>query len=73
MAPETLDVRDLSAAEKVALMERLWESLSSHDDLAEPPAWHEAVLKQREAEWALRDSVSQDWTEAKKEMRDRVG
>ena len=69
MAPETLNVHELSVSEKIALMERLWESLSLPDGLSEPPEWHEAVLRERESEWEKRQAVSQDWAEAKEEIR----
>ena len=69
MALETLDVRHLSVSERIALMERLWESLSVPDGLSEPPEWHQAVLRERESEWRERHAVSQDWVEAKEEIR----
>ncbi len=72
MASETLNVRQLSVSEKIALMERLWESLSASDELSEPPEWHEAVLREREAEWKDRHEVSQDWEVAKEEIRKQL-
>ncbi len=72
MAPETLNVCQLSVSEKIALMERLWESLSVSDGLVEPPEWHETVLREREAEWKERHEVSQDWEVAKEEIRKQV-
>lgn len=72
MAPETLNVGHLSVPEKIALMERLWESLSVSDDLSEPPEWHGAVLREREAEWKERHVVSEDWEAAKEEIRKQL-
>lgn len=69
MASETLDVRQMSVSERIVLMERLWESMSSPEDLSEPPEWHESVLRDREAEWRERHAVSQDWAEAREEIR----
>ena len=69
MSSLVINVGDLSAAEKLALMERLWESMDSGDALAEPPGWHDEILAEREAEWNQRHSVSQDWSEAKQEIR----
>ncbi|MEO0454305.1 MAG: addiction module protein [Verrucomicrobiota bacterium] len=68
MAVTIPDTSQLSSTEKIALMERLWQDLSASPDL-EPPAWHDAVLKNREQEWENRDRVSQDWLEAKEELR----
>lgn len=72
MAAETLNVHQLSVTEKIALMERLWESLSLPEGLEEPPEWHKAVLSEREAEWNERHTVSQDWAEAKEEIRKQL-
>ncbi len=72
VATDTLNLAPLSASERIALMERLWESLSISDDLLDPPDWHEAVLREREAEWRERDAISQDWDSAKDEIRKKV-
>jgi hypothetical protein len=72
MASKDLDVSDLTPSEKLALMERLWESLSGKEELAEPPDWHAEVLRSREEEWRQRDGLSQDWGEAKKEIRNKA-
>ena len=72
MAPETLNISQLSVSEKLALMERLWESLSVCEDLSEPPEWHEAELQTREEEWKERHEVSQDWAQAKEEIRKQM-
>lgn len=69
METESLDVENLSGGEKVALMERLWDSMTDSEYSTEPPEWHETVLREREGEWKERSSVSQDWTEAKEEIR----
>lgn len=68
MAITIPDTSQLSSTEKIALMERLWQDLSASPDL-EPPAWHDVILKEREKEWKNRDQVSQDWSEAKEELR----
>lgn len=68
MAITIPDTSRLSSTEKIALMERLWQDLTASPDL-EPPGWHEAVLNERENEWKMRDQVSQDWSEAKEELR----
>ncbi len=68
MAITLPDVSELKPLEKIALMERLWEDLSASPE-PEPPAWHEEVLRRREEEWEKRHQVSQDWSEAKEELR----
>lgn len=71
MAVTVPDTSQLSSTEKIALMERLWQDLSSSLDL-EPPAWHEDILREREQEWEQRDQVSQDWSSAKEELRQEL-
>jgi hypothetical protein len=71
MPAESVNITQLSPSEKIGLMERLWESLSAPDDLGEPPEWHEAVLKGRDSEWQDREAVSQDWEQAKVEIREQ--
>jgi hypothetical protein len=62
-----LDVSKRTSTEKIALMERLWDGLST--DAVEPPDWHRAVLEERESEWTNRHTVSQDWETAKDDLR----
>ena len=65
----TVGISGLSVPERVALMERLWETLSAADDGPEPPDWHAQVLREREAEWGQRHSLSEDWEKARAELR----
>jgi len=66
---DTLDISRLSVTERVALMERLWEALSTPNEGSEPPEWHAQGLRDREAEWAQRHSASEDWEAAKTDLR----
>lgn len=66
-----MNISELSPSEKIGLMERLWESLSVPEDLGDPPEWHETVLMGRKSEWQERDTVSQDWEQAKAEIREQ--
>lgn len=68
MAISIPDTSQLSSKEKIALMERLWQDLSTSTNL-EPPSWHTIVLDEREKEWEVREQVSQDWSAAKEELR----
>ena len=43
----TVDISGLSVPERVALMQRLWETLSAADDGPEPPDWHAPVTLPR--------------------------
>jgi putative addiction module component (TIGR02574 family) len=62
---------DFPLEEKLALMERLWESLAKKPDAIPTPDWHGDVLAEREA--AVREGRTQfvDWEETKQRLRDR--
>jgi putative addiction module component (TIGR02574 family) len=64
-----LSVESLSTPEKLALMERLWESLSQRPSDVPSPAWHGAVLAERIA--AVREGRASfvDWEDAKKRLQ----
>ena len=62
----TVDVKKMSVAERLELMERLWESLERSGEEIPSPAWHAEVLAQRRAEeetgnakWLTLDEVRQ--------------
>ncbi|WP_422555047.1 addiction module protein, partial [Rhodoferax sp.] len=45
----TADIAAMPVAEKLKLMEALWDSLNAQTDKdVESPAWHEAALQQAE-------------------------
>jgi len=66
------NIRSLSRSEKVALMETLWNDLSVGPQELEPPSWHEDVLASRRHEWENRDTVSEDWNEVKRSLRNSL-
>ena len=59
----TLPLNDMTVAEKLQLMETLWN---------ESPAWHRDVLEERERRIASGDARFSDWEQAKAEIRKRV-
>ena len=62
----------MSIAEKLALMERLWEDLSRRPENVPSPQWHGDVLAERIA--AVRDGRTNfvDWGDAKRRLRERL-
>ena len=44
---DSLPLKEMTVAEKIELMEKLWEELSSKDSSYAPPAWHGEVLAAR--------------------------
>lgn len=67
-----LPIEHFSAAEKLLLMERLWEDLSRCPADVPIPDWHGDILAQRQA--AVRDGQTEfvDWEEAKQRLRERL-
>jgi hypothetical protein len=66
----TIDIAQLPVAEKLKLMEALWDSLSVNADGGyESPAWHEQTLKQSEGNLTAGTAHFVDWTAAKEQLR----
>jgi hypothetical protein len=64
-------VRKLPRAEKLRLMETLWEELSRPDSKFESPAWHAKELAETERRLAEGKERVLDWETAKKKLRKR--
>lgn len=64
-------VRKLPRAEKLRLMETLWEELSRSESELESPAWHVKELAETEQRLAQGGEQVLDWETAKKELRKR--
>jgi putative addiction module component (TIGR02574 family) len=68
------DIRldQMTVAEKLVLMERLWTDLSRRPEDVASPDWHGEVLAERMA--AVREGKAEfiDWDEAKQRLRDRL-
>jgi len=62
-------VRKLPRAEKLRLMETLWEELSRSEEEFESPAWHAEELARTEQRLAEGKEQILDWEEAKKKLR----
>jgi putative addiction module component (TIGR02574 family) len=68
----TIPIESLSLAEKLLLMERLWEDLSKHPSKVPPPEWHGDVLAARLAAVREGRTAFVDWDSAKERLRDRL-
>lgn len=64
------DLRKLPRAEKLRIIEELWDDLSADEASLDSPAWHEAELRKTEADFAAGKAEIIDWDEAKKRLRD---
>jgi hypothetical protein len=59
---------DLTTAEKISVMERLWEDLCRNASEALSPSWHGDVLEQREGAVTVGEACFVDWEDAKKKI-----
>ena len=64
-----LPLEKMSRKEKIEAMESLWDDLCRHADKMQSPAWHGAVLEQREENLRVREAEISDWDAAKKHIR----
>ena len=73
---ETMDVHlpldKMTTAEKLRVIEEVWDDLRRTPDDVPAPSWHADVLEARERR--IREGSSQflDWTEAKRSVRERT-
>jgi hypothetical protein len=63
-----LPLFQLSLAQKLDLMEALWADLTRDETKFKSPAWHEAVLKDREEAFAAGRVTVWDWDQVKKRI-----
>ena len=60
-----LALKTMSAAEKVELLEVVWQSLSSQPHDVRSPAWHQQVLEARRQNLDAGQTAISPWSEAK--------
>ncbi|MBM3302089.1 MAG: addiction module protein [Deltaproteobacteria bacterium] len=67
-----LPLSKLSLAQKLDLMEAIWEDLAKHEQTLESPDWHGRVLKDRDEALAAGKATVSSWEEAKDRIRRNV-
>lgn len=67
-----LAIERFSRAEKRQMMEALWRDLSADEATLVSPAWHEAALKQAEADLTDGSVRLIEWADAKDILRKRT-
>lgn len=68
----TLAIKGMSWDEKLRAMEALWESLSREESRLESPPWHEKALQEVSTRHEAGQEPAIDWTDAKRELRQRA-
>ena len=62
----------LSFAQKLNLMEKIWEDLTKNKNELESPNWHIEVLNDRDNAIKEDKAKFSDWTEAKERIRKNI-
>ena len=68
----TVQLDQLSTAEKLRTMEYLWDDLCRHANEVPSPAWHGEVLAQREQAVADDNAAFHDWEGEKARIRNAL-
>ena len=68
----TTQLNQLTTADKIRMMEYLWDDLCRHADEVPAPAWHKDVLSQREQSVADGSTAFSDWEAEKSRIRDAL-
>lgn len=62
----------LSKAEKLRMMDALWDDLTHDVEPFQSPAWHEGVLKETQQRVANGEVEMLDWEKAKELLRNQL-
>lgn len=63
-------VANMTQEEKLRAMDVLWSSIVSSSGAYEPPAWHEAVLRERRRRVEAGEETFIPWEEAKRQLQE---
>ena len=66
-----ISIDSMSTAEKLALLERLWEDLSRRPENVPSPAWHGTVLSERIAAVREGRTAFVAWVDARRRLQAR--
>lgn len=69
-----MQIAELPLAEKIELMESLWESICHEPSVTQAiPDWHQAVLADRVARLDSGEEPVASWEDAKTRIREQAG
>jgi hypothetical protein len=66
--PISLPLDEMSAEEKVRMMESLWDDLCRRAETVESPPWHGEILAEREAAIRRGEDHFEDWESARQKI-----
>jgi len=65
---ENISLENLSLADKIRLIERLWDDVCRVSGDVRSPEWHQAVLEERTKRLADGTATVSSWAEAKERL-----
>ncbi|SMP62779.1 addiction module protein [Desulfonatronum lacustre] len=68
----SLPLHKMTLAEKIGVMEEIWEDISKVSGEYEPPFWHAQILDERKRLAETGEVGFTDWETAKREIRESV-
>lgn len=67
-----LPLDEMTTAEKLRVMEEIWEDLCRNPEAVPAPAWHAPILRERAARVQRGEEQVVDWEEAKQRLRESL-
>ena len=67
-----ITLEEMTIRERLQLMDRIWDSLLSHEDELPSPDWHKEVLDKRRKNLSEGRERRLDWKSAKEDILSRV-
>jgi hypothetical protein len=68
----TLPLEKMTVAEKLRVMETIWDDLSRDEERFESPEWHGAILRERARRVKQGKESFLDWETAKRQLASRA-
>lgn len=68
----TLPLDEMTTAEKLEVMESIWEDLCRNPEAIPSPAWHAPVLSERASRVQQGEEQATRWETAKKRIRESL-
>ena len=68
----SLHLDKMTLADKISIMETIWDDLCRNPGAFSSPAWHAPILDEREKRVQRGDETISDWEEAKQRIRESL-
>lgn len=68
----TLPLEKMSTEDKIRTMETIWDDLCQKAESISSPSWHKDILEEREKAVESGKEEFLDWSEAKKQIQNKI-